>query len=63
MTTNANLDRRNVLVAGTTLALASVLADSTTSAAAAETSSLNPQPLPPSPDWARAPCRPHPMRA
>jgi hypothetical protein len=54
MTTNADPDRRNVLLAGTTLAIASVLAGPTTSVADAETSSLNPQPLPPSPDWARA---------
>jgi hypothetical protein len=49
-----NPDRRNVLLTGTTLAIASVLAGSTTSVASAETSSLNPQPLPPSPEWARA---------
>jgi hypothetical protein len=47
-------DRRNILLAGTTLALASVLASGPTSATTAETSSLNPQPLPPSPEWARA---------
>jgi hypothetical protein len=54
MVTNTNPDRRNLLLAGTTLAIASVVAGATTSVAAAETSSLNPQPLPPSPDWARA---------
>jgi hypothetical protein len=54
MTTNTNPDRRNILRAGTTLAVAAALAGSATSAATAETSSLNPQPLPPSPDWARA---------
>src|SRR5580698_11306123 len=47
-------DRRNVLLAGTTLAITSVLGGTTTAVGAAETSSLNPQPLPPSPDWARA---------
>jgi hypothetical protein len=54
MTTNTNPDRRNILLTGTTLAIASVLTGGSTSAATAETSSLNPQPLPPSPDWARA---------
>jgi hypothetical protein len=52
--TDANTDRRKLLLAGTTLALASVLAGGSTSPARAETSSLNPQPLPPSPEWARA---------
>jgi len=54
MTTKVDTDRRNVLLTGTTLAIASVLAGGTTSIANAETSSLNPQPLPPSPEWARA---------
>jgi hypothetical protein len=54
MTTDTNPDRRNILLTGTTLAIASVLAGGTTSVATAETSSLNPQPLPPSPEWARA---------
>ena len=54
MTTNADPDRRNILIAGTTLAIASALASGTTSIARAETSSLDPQPLPPSPDWRRA---------
>lgn len=54
MTTNTDLDRRNILLAGTTLAVASVLSGSTTSVASADASSLNPQPLPPSPEWARA---------
>jgi hypothetical protein len=53
MITHADPDRRNVLVAGTTLALASLLSGGMPSAASAETSSLNPQPLPPSPNWAR----------
>lgn len=52
--TNAKTDRRKLLIAGTTLAIASVLATARASAASAETSSLNPQPLPPSPEWARA---------
>jgi hypothetical protein len=54
MITNANTDRRKLLLAGTALVVASAIADSTTSTASAETSSLNPQPLPPSPEWARA---------
>jgi len=49
-----NTDRRNILLTGTALAIASVLAGGTTSVATAETASLNPQPLPPSPDLARA---------
>lgn len=47
-----SLDRRSMLLAGATLAAASTLG--APRAATAETSSLNPQPLPPSPDWARA---------
>src|SRR5580698_4929269 len=54
MTAKVNIDRRNILLSGTTLAIASALAGGTTSIASAEISSLNPQPLPPSPDWARA---------
>jgi hypothetical protein len=54
MVTNINPDRRNLLLAGTTIALASAFAETAASVATAETSSLNPQPLPPSPDWARA---------
>jgi hypothetical protein len=54
MITDANTDRRKLLVAGTTLALSSVLPVGSTSLAKAEASSLNPQPLPPSPEWARA---------
>jgi hypothetical protein len=54
MTASADTDRRNILLVGTTLAIASVLAGSPTCAATAETASLNPQPLPPSPEWARA---------
>src|ERR1700722_14566695 len=60
MTTDSGPDRRNILLAGTTLAIVSALAGTTTPVAGAETSSLNPQPLPPSPDWARVmPCAPH----
>ena len=44
--------RRNVLLAGATLAVASAVAGNTRSVARADT--LNPQPLPPSPEWARA---------
>jgi hypothetical protein len=54
MTTDVDTDRRNILLTGTTLAIASVLAGGVPSVASAETSSLNPQPLPPSPEWARA---------
>ncbi len=54
MTTDVDTDRRNILLTGTTLAIASVLAGGVPSVANAETSSLNPQPLPPSPEWARA---------
>lgn len=54
MITNAVLDRRNVLLAGTTLATASVLASGATPVARAQMPSLNPQPLPPSPGWERA---------
>jgi hypothetical protein len=54
MTIKTDTDRRNILLGGATLAMASVLASGPTSAATAETSSLNPQPLPPSPEWARA---------
>ena len=54
MIADPHIDRRGVLLAGSTLAIASVLVGGTTSVASAETSSLNPQPLPLSPDWARA---------
>ncbi|RUM23340.1 DUF1254 domain-containing protein [Rhizobium vallis] len=48
------LDRRDILLGGATLAAASVLGTSAPSVARAQTSSLNPQPLPPSPGWSRA---------
>jgi hypothetical protein len=51
---NTETARRNVVLAGATLAMASAIGSSATSAVRAETSSLNPQPLPPSPEWARA---------
>jgi hypothetical protein len=54
MTTTTDIDRRNILLTGTTLAIASVLPVATTSVVSAETSSLSPQPLPPSPGWGRA---------
>ena len=54
MTINAHPDRRNILLGGMTLAITSSVACTTVSRARAETSSLNPQPLPPSPEWARA---------
>ena len=53
-TNDRDLDRRNLLLAGATLAAASTLGAGAPSVARAQNSSLNPQPLPPSPDWARA---------
>lgn len=50
----ADADRRNILLAGATLGIASVIAGGTSHTASAQTSSLNPQPLPPSPGWDRA---------
>jgi hypothetical protein len=48
-----SIDRRDILLgAGTTFVAAATLG--APRAATAETSSLNPQPLPPSPEWARA---------
>jgi hypothetical protein len=47
-----SLDRRGILLAGATLAAASTLGAGAPSLAQAQ--SLNPQPLPPSPEWARA---------
>ena len=56
MTRNPAVDRRNLLLAGTTLAAVSALGGSASfRAAQAQTAArLNPQPLPPSPGWARA---------
>jgi hypothetical protein len=53
-TNDPGLDRRNLLLAGATLAAASTLGAGAPSVARAQTSSLNPQPLPPSPGWTRA---------
>ena len=53
-TNDPGLGRRTLLLAGTTLAAASTLAAGAPSVVRAQTSSLNPQPLPPSPGWARA---------
>ena len=53
-TNDPGLDRRNFLLAGATLAAASTIEAGTPSVARAQNSSLNPQPLPPSPEWARA---------
>lgn len=47
------LDRRGLLLGSAMLAVSSAIADGAASNAQAQ-SSLNPQPLPPSPDWARA---------
>jgi hypothetical protein len=52
MVTNKDTSRRSVLLAGATLAIASTIDSGTTPAAHAD--ALNPQPLPPSPDWSRA---------
>lgn len=57
MASNSNQnspDRRYLLLAGATLAAASTLSAGAPRAAHAQNSSLNPQPLPPSPEWARA---------
>jgi hypothetical protein len=53
-TNEPRLDRRNLLLAGATLAVSSAITDGVTPAAHAQASSLNPQSLPPSPNWARA---------
>lgn len=53
-TNDPGLDRRNLLMAGATLAAASTLGAAAPSVALAQNSSLNPQPLPPSPEWTRA---------
>ena len=53
-TNNSGLDRRSLLRAGATLAAASTLGAGAPSIARAQNSSLNPQPLPPSPNWTRA---------
>lgn len=48
------LDRRSLLLGGATLAAASTVGTGAPCAARAQESSLNPQPLPPSPEWTRA---------
>jgi hypothetical protein len=48
------LDRRALLRTGVTFAAATALGAGAPSVAGAQNSSLNPQPLPPSPEWARA---------
>jgi hypothetical protein len=53
-TNESRLDRRKLLLAGATLAASSVIAGGAVSAAHAQASSLNPKPLPPSPEWARS---------
>lgn len=50
----SGLDRRSLLLTGATLAAASTLMTNAPSVARAQTSSLNPEPLPPSPGWGRA---------
>jgi hypothetical protein len=54
MTFHPAFHRRNVLLGGGALAAASALEVGTTPVAQAQTSSLNPQPLSPSPGWVRA---------
>lgn len=53
-TNNPGVDRRILLGAGATFVAASTLGAGAPSVARAQNSSLNPQPLPPSPEWARA---------
>ncbi|MDQ6435376.1 DUF1214 domain-containing protein [Mesorhizobium sp. LHD-90] len=53
MTSNPSLNRRDMLLAAATLAAASAV-DASGGVGTAEASELNPQPLPPSPDWGRA---------
>jgi hypothetical protein len=54
MSSNLGLHRRDLMLGGATLAAASALTGGASPAAHAQPSSLNPQPLPPSPNWARA---------
>ena len=54
MTFNTALDRRGLMLGGVTLAASSAITGGTTPAAHAQASSLSPQLLPPSPEWARA---------
>ncbi len=54
MTINSGCDRRSVMFGGAMFATSSMIAGGAAPAAHAQTSSLNPQPLPPSPEWARA---------
>ena len=53
MTNKLGLNRRHLMLAGTTLAASSALAAGAPPSAA-RAQDLNPQPLPPSPEWARA---------
>lgn len=54
MISNAKLDRRDLLLGAATLTAATAFGASGAAVASAQASELNPQPLPPSPDWARA---------
>lgn len=54
MINNLGLDRRYLLFGGASLAAASTLGAGAPTTAQAQNSALNPQPLPPSPEWARA---------
>jgi hypothetical protein len=51
MITNLGLNRRHLMIGGTTLAASSALIAAATPATRAQTSSLSPQPLSPSPAW------------
>jgi hypothetical protein len=54
ITNDILLDRRNILIVGPTFAAVSVFGTATQVVHAQTASQLNPQPLPPSPNWARA---------
>src|SRR5579871_926938 len=54
MISNLDPGRRDLILGGMTLAASSAFAAGAPPAAHAQTSSLNPQPLPPSPEWGRA---------
>jgi hypothetical protein len=54
MTSDTTLSRRDMLIAAATLATASTVGAGGAAVGTAEASDLNPQPLPPSPEWARA---------
>ena len=53
-TNRPGLDRRDVMLAGSALAAATAASGGLARSASAQTSSFDPQPVPPSPNWARA---------